>query len=482
MSKLTGIVNNIIAKTNTNSGDILTNSEAIATKTNTSLPLSTQLKGTFSLSNTVKTLGFDAITYTGNGTSQEIVTGVSTIDFTQASNGTGYYHDRVAGDCIVKNDAGTVIESGSIAFKDVAGVDGVCKVHIKCRDYAYNHRVYDGIRGANRTIYTDLTNSEFTDTDSLMGFTSNGFELGADAGQNLVNKLFVAYVTLYTHIKWGLTSQGKRYIEAYNPVTNDTMIMYQGSGVAGHQIPHSVGVELDSHIVKGLTDVSHWAVLINNEKMYISNTNASEGAVYNLIQPSTSTEIRVGESVTVYNNTLNKSYVFYGKAKSKTWTIVPYTGTGSAGNFVETPDSDGVPRRPARVIIKAVSGTTPWIVLDYARGGTNKLALNSSVVENDAVIIGIVGQNDISFNTNGFTTLQGYGNINGSGVQYIALVEFDTDNTGTSGSYFDNPTDTTNLQLADGLFSISKGYNANGVDNVVVSKSGTLIPSNGWED
>jgi hypothetical protein len=466
MSKLTGIVNNIIAKTNTNSEDI-------AKKTNTSLPLSTQLKGTYSLSNTVKTLGFDAITYTGNGTSQEIVTGLSTIDFTQASNGTGFYHDRVAGDCIVKNDAGTVIESGSIAFKDVAGVDGIIKVHIKSRSDAYSNFMYDGLRGANRYILTDQTSAENNVADVMTAFTSVGFTVGSNVNTNKLNSTYIAYVPLYTLIKWGLTSQGKRYIEAYNPVTNMGMIVYQGSGVAGHQIPHSLGVELDYIDVKSLTSGTFYWHSYNGEKGKILAINTTSAYIAEDHFDWSNNAITIKGTNDIYDNALGNSYVIYYKAKSKTWTIVPYTGTGSAGNFVETRDSDGVPRRPARVIIKRVDNTGDWYMFDNKRGDTI-LYKNLSVSQDTA------DYQDIE--VNGFTIKATINNTNASGGQYIALVEFDTDNTGTSGSYFENPTDTTNLQLAVGLFSISKGFTANGADNVVVSKSGTIIPTNGWED
>ena len=460
----------------TNANNIATNTSDILTKTNTSIPLSSQLKGTYSLSNTVKTLAFDAIIYTGNGTSQEIVTGLSTIDFTQASNGTGYYHDRVAGDCIVKNDAGTIVESGEIAFKHFAGVDGVCKVHIKSRSNALSNYVFDGVRGVEEYIATDLTNSEFDYTNSLVAFSTTGFTVGSAIGTNTNLATYISYVTLYTHIKWGLTNQGKRYIEAYNPVTNDTMIMYQGSGVAGHEIPHSVGVELDYFEVKDLSDTSAWNIYYGKPHFRLSfDTVAEIDSATSWDSPSYADHIAFG-----YGGAVNQSgitNILYGKAKSKTWTIVQYTGTGVAGNFIETKDVDGIARRPARVIIKAVSRIGSWETMDNARANDGHLIrLESSGTE---LIVDY-----LDFNVNGFEiTADGttWGNANKENEQYIALVEFDTDGTGTDGSYFDMTTDITNLQLDSGILSISNGYDSNGASNKVISKDGTVIPSNGWQ-
>ena len=437
----------------------------------TPIAMSTVLAGELSLSNTIKTLGFDAITYTGNGTSQDIVTGLSTIDFTVAGNGTGFYHDRVAGGCIVKNDAGDIIESGSIAFKDVTGVDGVCKVHIKKRGIGtQSHSVIDGLRGRLNRIATDSTATENTRA-SLLQFSNAGITLENENFVNESGETYVAYIELYTHIKWGLTNQGKRYIEAYNPVTNDTMIMYQGSGVAGHEIPHSVGVKLDLVSTKKLDTSGEWR--INYDDM--NNFNYTSAA-YTDTRPFKLYDTYGVPYNDVDSNGLNSSYILYGKAKSKTWTIVQYIGIGAAGNFVETLDVDGVARRPARVIIKRTNTDGGWLIYDNKRdnSGTNDLYIRYEA--NTAESPHTLG----TFELNGITIDSTDPELNGISQQYIALVEFDTDGTGTDGSYFDNPSNTTQLQLTDGLFSISNGYDLNGSTNKIVSKTGTITPTGGW--
>ena len=444
----------------------------------TAIPLSSMLAGDLSLSNTIKTLEFDAITYTGNGTSQDIVTGMSTIDFTAASNGTGFYHDRVAGDCIVKNDAGTIVASGSIAFMDVAGVDGVCQVQVKNRTSIISMYITDGIRGVTKYILPSSAGAESTAVTILTAFTSTGFSTGASTACNANLATYVAYQTLYTHIKWGLTNQGKRYIEAYNPVTNDTMIMYQGSGVAGHEIPHSVGVALDFIAIKGLTAAVNWigqaSVGMNcsaGDYLNINTTVAVSNSVAGKVDLTT-------DNITLQNvganhNSNNEAHILYGKANSKTWGIYPYTGTGVVGNFVETLDTDGIGRRPARVIIKAVSAVGNWVYFGNSVDD-ERLYLNLSNAGSVADTQNILA--------NGFDT----GNAtqspdsNATGVQYIALVEFDTDSTGTTGAYFDNPSATTQLQLTDGIYSVSDGYDANGAKNKVSSLSTTVTPTGGW--
>ena len=64
-------------------------------------------------------------------------------------------------------------------------------VWIKNRAAAENHKLYDAVRGATKNIYSNLSNAEGTDTQSLKSFDSDGFTLGTEGalnanGQNIV--------------------------------------------------------------------------------------------------------------------------------------------------------------------------------------------------------------------------------------------------------------------------------------------------------
>ena len=464
------------------SQDALTNSGASSLEV--SIPTSRCFTSGVSLSDTSNQVTFDSITYTGNGTAQSITTGMSTIDFTSVSNGTGFYHDRVAGDGIIKNDAGNIVASGSISFRDVAGVDGVCQVHIKRRNSSGSNYIYDGIRGVYNFIRTESTSVEGSNTKTLTTFTTTGFSVGSDGTHNSNGATFITYTTLYTHIKWGLTNQGKRYLEAFNPVTNDTMIMYQGSGLAGHEIPQSTGEALDFLLVKRLDSAVNWIALpssIDTEvgEFLIFNTTSDilTQTQYSSTLSSTFCLLNTGAN---YNG-LDGSFILYGKAKSKTWTIVPYEGTGVIGNFVKTLDSEGTARRPSRVIIKATSGAGGgWIVLDNARDtdGTQDsyILLNAK----DPEVVNSI--QDVLFSSAGFTHNNSGDSWNKAGVKYIALVEFDTNNTGTGGSYEDLPSATTNVQIQDTTFLYSEFDNGYKQTKETFAGTKTMFPINEWED
>ena len=410
-------------------------------------------KDSLALDNSVITKSNANITYTGNGGTQDIVTGISSVDFTVVSNGSGYYHDRVSGDCIVKNDAGTVVESGS-------AVVNTSKNEIKCRTVAHGHWWFDGVRGGEKGIGCDVTGVEQTLANLSVSFNTNSITVNSRNEINQSGATYILHQTLYTHIKWGLTSQGKRYITAYNPVTREVMTMYQGSGVAGHQIPNPLGIKLDYLEIKNLDGVTDWVagvsalgggyLVLNSTVAFVPQSNGWYPSDEN------TKDVIVTGVNNIADNTLNSSYMIYGFANSETKIITQYQGTGAAGNFVETKDVNGVAKKPSRIIRKSTSGVDNWTVWDYKRNDFDgQLFLNLSNSE------GTTDYTDVY--NNGFTLKSnGY---NESGWQYIAIVEFDTTSS-NDDTYFDLPTDDTNLTLVNGKLVFTDGRASNGGYNV----------------
>jgi hypothetical protein len=408
------------------------------------------LSGNLALASSAITKSNANITYTGNGSTQSITTGIGSVDFTVASNGSGYYHDRSAGDCIVKNDAGTIVESGSC-------VVNVSKVHIKCRSTAYGNNIYDGIRGIQEVVFTNETAAEANSIGTLTAFGSGSISVGSGVGVNQSGQTYILHQALYTHIKWGLTNQGKRYITAYNPVTREVMTMYQGSGIAGHQIPNALGIKLDYVDIKQL-DLSADGWVSINGNINRGQINTTGAFITSTANPHIISDnyLEIGSSNNMWNG-VNQPYISYGFANSETKIITQYQGTRASGNFVETKDVNGVPRRPRRVIIKRIDSTGSWYAIDSERGATNQISLDSSSAE-----LGFTGEINIDgFTVGGINT--GY---NASGGQYIAIVEFDTTNS-TDDTYFDLPTDDTNLNVTAGKLPYTDGRDTtNGAYNV----------------
>ena len=98
------------------------------------------------------------------------------------SYGTNGFHLTYQDDT-VSEGFNTVTWNGNASTQAISGVGfSPDLVWIKAREIAYNHRINDSIRGPNKILYSDLTNSEFTDTDQFYSFDNDGFTLGPDAG------------------------------------------------------------------------------------------------------------------------------------------------------------------------------------------------------------------------------------------------------------------------------------------------------------
>jgi len=422
------------------------------------------------IDNTLLTKNFAVVTYTGNGATQSIITGINSVDFTVAGNGSGYWLDRTVNQ--VKDDAGNVVASGTC---DWGTNKGVSKVHIKSRTTADSNSIVDGIRGVNKRIFTDMTAAEDSNPDKVSSFNIDGVTVVYDNDTTVNSNAdsFILYQTLYTHIKWGMTSQGKFQLEAYNPVTKEGMIYYIGSGNAGHEISHSIGVEIEVRDIKNLTSVVDWR---SNNK----GTNNGQYMQINTEVHALNNEYVIWENTKEHTvidglagvGTLDSEYILYYKAKSETFTTGTYIGTGASGNFIETKDVNGVARKPSRVIIKSIDVVGSWCVQDTTRGDGAFTKLDIS----DAEIIDT--SNTVSISINGFAPDLNSGFYNALGVEYLYLVEFDTKDTGTpDGSYFDYPTDDTNLTITDGRFNWTDGMDDRGYK--LSSKSITSLNANG---
>ena len=442
----------------TNLQNQITNIPTAISKVASSVLLNTN---SLAISNTAVTKNFADVTYTGNGTTQSIVTGINSVDFTVANNGSGYWLDRTVNQ--VKDDVGTVVASGTC---DWGTNKGVSKVHIKSRSNATGNAINDGLRGVDSYIQTDAYLAEYVISGAVTAFTNNGITLGTHTSWNSNGGTYILYQTLYTHIKWGTTSQGKFYVEAFNPVTKEGMIYYIGSGVAGHQIPHSQGVTLDNIEVKALTGaISDWYInsssLAQGEYLKVNTTVAKAvGAYFNSTRP-TQTVFSVGSNTQI--NGINREFISYYKCKSETWTIGTYAGTGVAGNKIVTKDVYGNIMKPARVISKRIDAVGNWVCSDNKR--------NSS-----AIYLNLTNAEDVNgliINSDGFTN-SSIDNVLGG--QYLYIVEFDTNAvSGTpDGSYYNYPTATSNINITSGIFNYTDGKDINGYKLLIESVTGSI--------
>jgi len=512
-----------------------------------------------SLSNTVQTKNHVVITYTGNGSSQDITTGISSVDFTQPNNGSGYYNKRVGnGFAVIADDAVDLIDSTNdtssvdnwsayndanlsvsngvlsvnadttdtpYASQTITGLDatkyylvsveghgtnallnvfnkngnttstlsnldgyggqvlqprsdgtfkldlkmwgtgdddtatfsnlsilpvaengsGTCvvntsKVHIKSRNDDLYNTIVDGLRGGGNQLCTNNSIDEKSDDRYSFG---TGFTLKTDNNNN-DDVTFVLYQTLYTHIKWGTTSHNKFYVEAYNPVTRESMIMYEGSGSIGHKIPHSLGVGLDYSAIKCLSMTSTgW---LSNRYgttscLYLNMDNAEDSNYTTNIFSEKNTIVL--ETDRTAQNSTNASYILYGKAKSETWTVGTYTGTGSKFNIIPVHDVNGKPVKLRDVVIKRIDDVGDWRILNTKTEMNNYTLLNAKTKEVDS-------GNDDNVYIGSLKIMSTDSHVNALKGQYLYMGYIDTNADATpDDSYFNKTIDSSSADSTD---------------------------------
>ena len=179
---------------------------------------------------------FSAYTYTGNGSTQTINNGI-----------------------------------------DLAGKGGM--VWIKTRAASYGNLLADTARGTGEYLKSETTGANQASADRITAFNSNGFSLGTNAATN----------SALDFASWTFRKAAKFF----------DVVTYTGDGVAGRQIPHSLGVAPGMVIVKCTSTTGDWAV-------YHRSNTANPETDYLLLNSTAAT----ADLDTYWNDTAPTSSVF----------------------------------------------------------------------------------------------------------------------------------------------------------------------------
>lgn len=363
------------------------------------------LQGDLSVSNEVITNGFNTTLYTGNGGTQAINTGV---------------------------DMAT--QWGDDASEMFGGL-----VWLKSRSIGNHNALYDSVRGALKVVYSSATNAESTLANSLTGFTSTGFVLASDGANNTNLATQASWNFQTTHRKTGVTNHGKAYTEHYNPFTGFTIIKYEGSGLAGHEIPHSLGRKLGFVTVKNLSSAIGWQAQYREGYILTLNATSAEVSTTTGIALLNDLVSTVGTDSTV--NTSTNQYIMYGWANS-------YFDADNTliGNYLTTIDGNGILRLSVHTNVsqsqimwqmsKTTLTTGDWDIVDFTRGNTKELNANLPAIE--------------------------------STITANALV------TTASPATYVKATDTSNVQINNAIIPLAHGVDSNGSKNSIVVANETI--------
>ena len=259
-------------------------------------------------------------------------------------------------------------------------------VWIKDRSTNYAHQLTDSVRGATKTLFSNLTNVENTDAQKLTSFDTDGFSYGTNVGGNTSSNSYVAWNWLaggtgVSNTDGTITSTVSANTEAGFSIATGT---YTG-GITSQTFGHGLGVTPDMIIVKDRTVTSGWGVWHqaygsysgNTQILLLSGTNSllASGNYFGTINSSVAS-VSAG---LVLNNSDFVAYCFHNVEGYSEFGS--YAGNGSAdGPFVYT----GF--RPAFVMVKRTDAADDWHLYDATRDTFNPevrmLAANLSDAEN----------------------------------------------------------------------------------------------------
>jgi len=288
-------------------------------------------------------------------------------------------------------------------------------VWLKSRSNATDNELTDSVRGVTKSLISNSTAAEATDTQGLTAFNSNGFTLGTDANYNGSGRTFVGW-------QWQ-AGQGTNTTNTSGTITS-TVSVNASAGfsivtfttTAGVKtVGHGLGVAPALIIVKPRAVVADWYV-------YGSNYSNTQYLKLNTTD-SLITDTNLWNSTTATSSvfTLGSSWGSGNTLVAYCWT--PIAGYSAFGSYTGNGSTDGpfvyTGFRPKYLLVKSSSLAQNWTIFDSSRSPYNAADLllypQYSNAENQDT-----GQ-AIDLVSNGFKIRNSNANENTNGATYIYI-------------------------------------------------------------
>ena len=302
----------------------------------------------------------------------------------------------------------TVLYTGTSATRSVTGVGFQPDwLWTKARSNASNHSIVDVVRGTNKLLLADRTDSEYTQT-IIDSFDSDGFT--TSSASSAIN------LSGYTYVAWNWLAGGTAVSNTDGAMTSSVSantdagfsIIDCTTTAANSTCGHGLSKKPELVIAKQRDGTSNWYVLtdiIDGSSDYLRLDLTAAKTDYASSAPTATTI-----TLPFASGVSTISYAFHSvESYSKIGT---YTGNGSTdGTFVH------LGFRPSFVLLKVSSATENWVIFDNERSEHNLSQLGLYPNTSGAEVT--ISTNGIDMLSNGFK-LKGTGSrTNGSGRTYI---------------------------------------------------------------
>jgi hypothetical protein len=314
---------------------------------------------------------FDAVTYTGNGSTQNIT-------------GVGFQPDWT---------------------------------WIKSRSNASGNILIDAVRGVGRYLLSEFTDAEAGGgTSFLTAFNSDGFSVNVSPNTS-------ANANAATYVAWNWKANGAGSSNTAGTITSTvsanttsgfSIATFTTTGAAA-TIGHGLGVAPRMVIMKDRTNAASWLVY------HASLASAANYLVLNATDASAS-------NTTVWNNTAPTSTVFsigtvFAASNYVAYCFAPVAGYSAFGSYTGNGSADGpfvyTGFRPRYVLVKRTDtggAGFDWFIWDTARSTYNVASAN--LTANQSVAEGVTAY-PLDINSNGLKIRNSATAYNASGGTYI---------------------------------------------------------------
>jgi hypothetical protein len=296
---------------------------------------------------------------------------------------------------------------------------------IKGRSGATDHGLYDAVRGVQKQLESNTTDSETTETTGLTAFGSDGFTVGALAQLNTSSATYVGWNWKANGAGSSNTAGSITSTVSANTSAGFSIVTYTGNGTSGATVGHGLGVAPSMIIVK-VRDVAGYEWNVYHSAIGATNwlelnaTTASQAGSnrWNDTAP-TSSVFSLGNANVVNQNT--KTYVAY--------CFTPIAGYSAFGSYTANGSTDGsfiyTGFRPRFVMTKKTNSTSGWGMVDTSINPYNQATTYLQANTSNAVVGG-TSSNGIDIVSNGFkirSTDGSFNDTNGDTYIYMAFAE-----------------------------------------------------------